>query len=119
MAHYDYQCSKCGHALEDVYQSIKDKPLRKCPACKKLGLERIISGGIMATVKDVKTIGSLIDRNSKLHKNKIKEAECQKQEAEEKANPKPWYQQHRTLSNREVKKLNKRQLKKYVLEGKK
>lgn len=32
MPTYDYECTKCGHTFE-VEQSIKDKPLRKCPKC--------------------------------------------------------------------------------------
>ena len=119
MALYDYQCTKCNHTMEDVYQPIKDKPLRKCPICKKLGLERVISGGLMGVVKNVNTIGSLIDKNNKVHKNKLKEEQCKKEEAENKGKKIPWHQQGRTLSNREVKKLNKKQIQKYVLEGRK
>ena len=44
MPTYEYACKKCGHTFE-AYQSIKDEPLRKCPACKKAGLQRLISGG--------------------------------------------------------------------------
>ena len=44
MPTYEYACKKCGHTFE-TYQSIKDEPLRKCPACKKAGLQRLISGG--------------------------------------------------------------------------
>lgn len=44
MPTYDYVCSKCGHELE-VFQSMKDAPLRKCPSCKKAGLRRRVGGG--------------------------------------------------------------------------
>jgi len=44
MPTYDYVCSKCGHELE-IFQSMKDEPLRKCPACKKAGLKRRVGGG--------------------------------------------------------------------------
>ena len=44
MPTYEYECSHCGHELE-AYQSIKDRPLRKCPSCKRLALRRKISGG--------------------------------------------------------------------------
>jgi putative FmdB family regulatory protein len=44
MPTYDYICAKCGHELE-VFQSMKDAPLVKCPACKKSGLKRMIGGG--------------------------------------------------------------------------
>lgn len=48
---YDYECSNCKHFMEDVYQSIKDDPLTKCPQCGKNKLERIIYGGTYASVK--------------------------------------------------------------------
>ena len=32
MPTYDYECSKCGHRFEE-FQSMKDKPLTKCPKC--------------------------------------------------------------------------------------
>jgi putative FmdB family regulatory protein len=117
MALYDYQCTKCNHQMIDIHQSIKDKPLRKCPICKKLGLERIISGGLMGTVKEVTTIGAAIDKNHKVNKNRLREQQCQKEEAQNKGKKIPWYQSGRTLSNREVKKLGWRQLKKYIQQG--
>lgn len=44
MPTYEYVCTKCGHELE-AFQSMKDAPLTKCPACKKPGLKRKIGGG--------------------------------------------------------------------------
>lgn len=44
MPTYEYVCTKCGHELE-AFQSMKDAPLAKCPACKKTGLKRKIGGG--------------------------------------------------------------------------
>jgi putative FmdB family regulatory protein len=44
MPTYEYRCNACGHELEE-FQSIKDAPLRECPACHKPELERLISGG--------------------------------------------------------------------------
>ena len=41
MPTYDYQCEACGHTFEE-FQSITAKPLRKCPACSKLKLKRLI-----------------------------------------------------------------------------
>jgi putative FmdB family regulatory protein len=34
MPTYQYECESCGHALE-VFQSMTDKKLKKCPKCKK------------------------------------------------------------------------------------
>jgi putative FmdB family regulatory protein len=44
MPTYEYQCTKCGHELE-AFHSMKDAPLRRCPACKKSALKRKVGGG--------------------------------------------------------------------------
>jgi len=44
MPTYEYACSKCGHHF-DQFQSMRDKPLRKCPKCHKMALKRLIGGG--------------------------------------------------------------------------
>jgi putative FmdB family regulatory protein len=44
MPTYDYRCKVCGHEFE-YFQSMKDDALRKCPACKKASLERLIGTG--------------------------------------------------------------------------
>lgn len=44
MPTYDYECSHCDNKWEE-FQSIKAKPLRKCPACGKLKAKRVIGAG--------------------------------------------------------------------------
>jgi putative FmdB family regulatory protein len=44
MPTYDYQCGGCGHRF-DEFQTMSAPPLRKCPACKKSKLERLIGAG--------------------------------------------------------------------------
>ena len=44
MPTYEYECAKCGHEFEQ-FQSMRDEPLKKCPACKKAGLRRLVGGG--------------------------------------------------------------------------
>lgn len=44
MPTYDYQCQACGHEFEE-FQSITASPLKKCPACGKLKLKRLIGTG--------------------------------------------------------------------------
>jgi putative FmdB family regulatory protein len=44
MPTYDYLCENCGHEFEQ-FQTIKARPLRKCPACKKTSLKRLIGAG--------------------------------------------------------------------------
>jgi putative FmdB family regulatory protein len=39
---YEYECSNCGHKLERI-QKFSDKPLRRCPQCKKLKLKKLVS----------------------------------------------------------------------------
>lgn len=44
MPTYEYKCDKCGHGM-DVFQSMKDKALTKCPVCKSDKLHRVIGTG--------------------------------------------------------------------------
>lgn len=44
MPTYDYLCENCGNEFE-LFQTITAKPLRKCPACRKNGLKRLIGPG--------------------------------------------------------------------------
>jgi putative FmdB family regulatory protein len=43
MPTYEYECKSCGYAFE-VFQSMKDDPLKDCPECGK-EVRRIINGG--------------------------------------------------------------------------
>ena len=61
---YDYGCRSCGETQIDVYQSIHDDALTKCPSCGEDALERIPCGGIAAFMKhNSNTIGSQADKN--------------------------------------------------------
>ena len=44
MPTYEYGCSNCGNQWE-LEQRITANPIRKCPKCKKLKAQRLISGG--------------------------------------------------------------------------
>lgn len=44
MPTYEYRCNVCGHELEQ-YQPITAEPLRKCPACGRQTLRRLIGAG--------------------------------------------------------------------------
>ena len=50
MPTYEYRCTACKHEFEE-FQSIKDKPLRKCPKCGKSALERLIGTGAAVVFK--------------------------------------------------------------------
>jgi putative FmdB family regulatory protein len=43
MPTYEYECKKCSHRFE-VFQSMSDAPVKKCPECGK-EVRRLISGG--------------------------------------------------------------------------
>ncbi|HXX68872.1 MAG TPA: zinc ribbon domain-containing protein [Polyangiaceae bacterium] len=44
MPTYEYACTACGHAWEEV-QRITEPPLDLCPSCKQSSAHRLISGG--------------------------------------------------------------------------
>jgi putative FmdB family regulatory protein len=45
MPTYEYVCEACSHTW-DAFQSIKEEPLRQCPACHEERARRVISGGM-------------------------------------------------------------------------
>jgi putative FmdB family regulatory protein len=44
MPTYEYLCGACNHRFEEL-QSFSESPLKKCPACKKNKLQRLIGAG--------------------------------------------------------------------------
>lgn len=44
MPTYEYECRQCGHLFEH-FQSISASHLKKCPACGKLKLKRLLGSG--------------------------------------------------------------------------
>jgi putative FmdB family regulatory protein len=44
MPTYEYICDNCKHQFEQ-FQSIKAKPIRKCPRCGKMSVQRLIGAG--------------------------------------------------------------------------
>src|SRR5262245_36998231 len=45
MPFYEYQCAACGHHHEEL-QKVTDRPLRKCPACGRATLRRLVSAPV-------------------------------------------------------------------------
>lgn len=43
MPTYEYQCKKCGHTFEK-FQSMQDKPIKRCPDCRSV-VKRLIGAG--------------------------------------------------------------------------
>src|ERR1700761_9534642 len=50
MPTYEYECENCGHRF-DEFQSFKDEPLKKCPACGKETLRRLFGTGAAVLFK--------------------------------------------------------------------
>ena len=45
MPFYEYQCAACGHHHEEL-QKVSDRSLRKCPACGRPALKRLVSAPV-------------------------------------------------------------------------
>jgi putative FmdB family regulatory protein len=70
MPTYEYECKNCGYSF-DVFQSMKDEPLKICPQCGK-EVRRIINGGTGVIFKgsgfyvtDKKSGGAKTDSSAK------------------------------------------------------
>jgi putative FmdB family regulatory protein len=50
MPTYEYHCDACEHEFEE-FQSIMDKPLKKCPQCGKSKLRRLFGTGAAVLFK--------------------------------------------------------------------
>ncbi len=44
MPTYEYECRSCGYKF-DVFQKITDKPIKRCPSCRKMKARRLIGRG--------------------------------------------------------------------------
>jgi len=113
---YDYICDNCNNKLTDVYQSIKDDALTKCEACGKESLQRVIYGGISASVKGVSTIGQLADRNWSKMGSYQKSELIEKQKSNKQESP---LQSFGSASRKEINKMTPEQQKKYIITGEK
>lgn len=90
MPTYDYRCNNCGHEFE-LFQSMSDSVKRKCPACKKMTLERLIGTGAALIFKgsgfyetDYRS-----DSYKKAAEKDKKAAETKPDKSEKKSDPKP------------------------------
>lgn len=79
MPTYDYRCKSCGHEME-LFQSMSDKPKRKCPECGKSALERLIGTGAAVLFK-----GSGFYQTDYRSDSYKKSAEAEKKPADSKA----------------------------------
>ena len=59
MPTYDYLCQGCDHSFEK-FQSMTARVLRKCPACKKMKLQRLIGAGAGLTIIDASLVNDRV-----------------------------------------------------------
>lgn len=114
---YDYICDECSGELKDVYQSIKDDALVKCPNCGKDSLRRVIYGGIGSFMSDPKTIGSLADKNwSKKGHYERSDIESQSKKSTGEAS---YFSSFGSANSKEINKMTESQKTKYIMTGEK
>ena len=110
---YDYICSDCNYEWNDIKQSIKDKPKKKCPECGKHTLNRVIYGGAYAFVSNTNTIGQLADKNRK------DMGHYQRSELDAKAKESSPTSGSSKATSREISQMTRSQKQKYIMEGNK
>lgn len=94
MPTYEYQCSKCAHAFE-LFQSMTDKPVKKCPECGG-AVKRLVGRGGMILFKgsgfyetDYKSKSSSATSASTSSSTESKPASSPKSESPKSDSPKP------------------------------
>lgn len=124
MPTYNLRCDVC---LQDIEMrcsiSDYDEVMKhvECPNCTSRNVYRNYEAdNIYSSVKDVKTIGQLADKNAKLNRTKISEANSKKKESEPQQEQ-PWYQnaKYGSASFKEINKMSNEQKVKYIMEGRK
>lgn len=113
---YDYRCNSCDCILSDVYQRITEDSLATCPSCNEKALERIIYGGIYASVKEVKTIGQLAEKNWKDFGN-YKRTEISSQQREKQTQN--VFPEAGKVSRKDITKMTAQQKTNYIMTGEK
>jgi len=113
---YDYECKDCGAEVSDVFQRVTDPELKRCDACGKDSLYRVVTGGLHSFMAGSNTIGSLAEKNTKKYKSQINEMEAAKRESQPSVE-KPWHHEHGSKSMKEINKMSEAQKVKYIREG--
>ena len=119
---YSLYCDDCLQEIEiECKISEYDSRMKQiiCPSCSSRKVYRNYeSDNIYSTIKEVKTLGQLAEKNTKKMGGKLKEEQEKKQAKEP---PKPWYHDSKLgdASRKEINKMTPEQKKKYILKGKK
>jgi len=77
MPTYDYVCDACDHKFE-LFQSIKDDPIKKCPECAKKKLRRLFGIG-----------AAIVFKGSGFYQTDYRSDSYKKQAASEKSSSEP------------------------------
>lgn len=112
---YDFECDQCGHS-DEVFQKHTDPNTSKCPKCGEVSYNKIFINAPYCSVKEVKTIGQLADRNSKINRSQLNEQKAMKEELKPKQEA-PWYYD-KEVPYSKINNMTKEQKKKYIMEGK-
>lgn len=122
MPEYNLYCEDCDQDIE-IFCKISEYETRMknitCPNCTSRNVYRDYrQDNIYSSVKDVKTIGQLAEKNAKKMGSKIAE---EREKTKKKEPEKQWYQNSKfgDASRKEINKMTAEQKKKYVLNGKK
>jgi len=83
MPFYEYQCAACGHHHEEL-QKVSDRALRKCPACGRPSLKRLVSAPVFRLKG-----GGWYETDFKNDKEAKRNLAGEKEQAPEKAAEKP------------------------------
>lgn len=120
MPTYHYKCDKCGDELEKV-QKFADKPLKRCPSCKKNGLYKIIyAPDFFVRGSDRETVGTAAEKNAKrVGSYKISEEQEKKKIKKGKKKENPWWRPNSNKPDLSLNKLSPEKLEKYIMTGEK
>lgn len=114
MPRYDYECDECGFKINDVYQSMTDKPLAHCKNCKKNKLRRVIFSPHVFVRGEPTTMGQLAERNSqKIGKSKVDEMTLK-----DKENKKESLAEAKKEMRSKINSMNQNQKERYIENGK-
>ena len=114
MPRYDYECENCGFQLNDVYQSMSDKPLSRCKNCKKNKLKRVIFSPHVFVRGDPTTMGQLAERNSE----KMGKSQVQEMTHKDKESKKSALSEAKNEMRSKIGSMNESQKRRYIEDGK-
>lgn len=114
MPTYDYECENCGNTLNDIYQSINDKPLKKCASCGKHSLYRVIHAPYFSVKGEPTSIIQLAEQNS----NRMGKSKVEDMSAKDKENKKQALSEAKKEMRTKINSMSESQKRRYINDGK-